>query len=166
MQNGCPCFGTLSALMCALKVALLGFPKNAFRKSRKLTCFASHKYAEIDPPFLTPKKGVSRWILTVKICKPREYMGPKMAGQPCAQKRSSQRAVSCAMDLQSGREAPTKWPFSERTVTRFAPPNGAPEPWKIATQNEPRWAQMFPILFPALGGGRVNTIMMKGTVTD
>ena len=78
-QNGCPCFGTLSALICALKVPLLGFPKNALRKSRKLTCFASHKYAEIDPPFLTPKKGVSRWILTVKICKPREYMGPKMA---------------------------------------------------------------------------------------
>ena len=78
MQNGCPCFGTLSALMCALKVALLGFPKNALRKSRKLTCFASQKYAEFGGTFLTPKNGVSRWILTVKICKHREYMGPKM----------------------------------------------------------------------------------------
>ena len=107
-QNGCPCFGTLSRLTRALKVALLGFPKNALRKSRKLTCFASQKYAEFGGTFLTPKNGVSRWILTVKICKQREYMGPKMAGQPCAQKRSSQRAVSCAMDLQSGREAPTK----------------------------------------------------------
>ena len=127
-QNGCPCFGTLSRLTRALKVALLGFPKNALRKSRKLTCFASQKYAEIEAPFLTPKNGVSRWILTVKICKPREYMGPKMATSR-VHKSVPHNAQYCARwTFKVGAFAPTKRPFSERTVTRFAPPNGAPEP--------------------------------------